>query len=67
MKQNKTYQAGASHERQALKQYLKRAITNMDDGNWREKITGAIDWIDGRTKRFDARPGGLGRKPKAAK
>lgn len=63
----RSYQMGAAHERQSLKAYLKRAITKMDDGNWREKITGALDWIEERTKRFNAKKGGLGRKRKAAK
>lgn len=66
MADKKSYQMGASHERQAYKAHLKRSIAKMNNDNWREIITGEVDWIDGRTKRFNARPGGLGRKPKAA-
>lgn len=61
---SKTYQLGASHERQAIKAYMKRTISKMDWDNWRSLMTEAIEWIEERTKRFDAKPGGLGRKRK---
>lgn len=65
MKQNKTYQAGASHERQAILAYARRLARKFGMGSC--NIADIIEWIERRTKRFDAKKGGLGRKRKAAK
>lgn len=61
---SRTYQLGAAHERQVLVAYLRRRIT-MLRGHF--ELTKTLDWVLKRTKRFNAKEGGLGRKRKAAK
>lgn len=72
MKQNKTYQAGASHERQTIVAYARRRMREL------KKVLGIgsrvytemedlVLWLQSRTKRFNKVAGGLGRKRKAAK
>jgi hypothetical protein len=68
MKQNKTYQLGASHERQAITAYIRRRISRLPvNVEVRFELGKTLEWIERRTARFDAKTGGLGRKRRAAK
>lgn len=57
----KSYQMGAAHERQVLVAYLRRRITLLR-GHF--ELTKTLDWVLARTKRYNAKPGGLqGKRP----
>lgn len=59
---SRTYQLGASHERQAFVAYLRRL--RCADKTPGDPIT-MLDMITERVARFSAKPGGLGRTRKA--
>lgn len=64
-KQNPSYQRGASEERAAFRRFLQRELKSQDIPEpTRGFVTYAIAWLEGRTIRFNAKPGGLGKKPK---
>lgn len=57
------YSAGARTERQAVRNYLRRQVsihgTNRAEGR---VLQGALAWVLTRQKRYDKKPGGLGKK-----
>lgn len=57
----RSYQLGAAHERQSIKAHLKRLKlkANPEDSAFLLRL---ILWLDLRTARFTAKPGGLGRR-----
>lgn len=68
--QSKTYQLGAAHERQAIVRHLRRARKSFpEDASEQaaEVLDAIIGWIEKRTARFDAKPGGLQGKKKKTK
>lgn len=59
----KTPADGAAAERQAIIRHMQRKLKYLpfvEQMAWREEI----EWLRGRAKRCQSRPGGLGRKPK---
>lgn len=57
---------GARRERKALRAYLRREIktkTQIHDSiDWVGALQSTLDWLLSRQKRYDAKPGGLGRR-----
>lgn len=60
----KTYHEGASDERKAILAKLRRD-KRQTRGVRYDYLDELIDWILKRDERYNARPGGLGRKRKA--
>jgi hypothetical protein len=61
-KANPLLSAGARLERSSFRIYLKNKITNGSDVlRERETLEAVLRWVRGRQKRYDKRPGGLGK------
>ena len=53
---------GAQMERRAMRAYLRRQWKYHLNPTTRLTIDRILLWLDGRRKRYDRRPGGLGRR-----
>ena len=57
---------GARRERKAIRSYLRRYAHKLKTENPNSEMLFAIgdtlDWLLARSKRYDARPGGLGKR-----
>lgn len=63
---SRTYQLGASHERQAFVAYLRRLrCADKTPGDPITMLDMITEWVARRVARFSAKPGGLGRTRKA--
>ena len=59
MKADPKTSAGARAERKAIRQYIRRSIKN--GAFWPYSGDTILQWVLDRQKRYDRRPGGLGR------
>jgi hypothetical protein len=53
---------GARLERRAMRAYLRRVLLHETDAWSASALKMVLRWLAGRQKRYDARPGGLGRR-----
>jgi hypothetical protein len=53
---------GARLERKAVRAYVRRVLRHETDAWSASALKMVLRWLAGRQKRYDARPGGLGRR-----
>lgn len=53
---------GAREERAAFREMLRRRIKRCHDNDARRAFEDALAWVMGRQARYDAAPGGLGKR-----